>query len=609
MTATEISKMLASRADALVPYLFPNAKKSGSAWLVGSLSGEAGTSLSIKPNGGEGGMWKDFAGDPDDSGDLIGLWCRSRGLKLSDACREALAWLGVADNAPRLVRPPAPPKAFKRPALAGIEPLQSGGLVGQYLMGKRKLGLPILDRYGVRQFVSPQHGESVVFPITNPKGETVCLKYLAVQRAPDGKKTIWSSADSEDRLFGWRGIDEEAREVTICEGEIDALTLAGWNVNALSLPRGVEAHAWIDNDWDELARFDRINLCFDMDAAGQRAVDAVALRLGRERCWRVSLPAPHKDANDALLAGMDTPAFRACLDAASGFDPDTLKPASRFTDEVLAHEFSAALNPIGTQVPWQIPFRIRDGELTIVTGFSGAGKSLAWSHLIAADLAAGQSACIASLEIKPRKTLWILARQLLGFTPKEQKPIRDAMAWMDGKLWLFDNGGSAPPAKIFEAFAYAARRYGVKRFVIDSLLFCGFAEDDYNGQKKFAEECKNFAETYDAHLYLVCHSRKKEDESGTPGKFDVRGGAALTDAAFNGFSVWRNYKKTEALASAVTPEQRVKANELSDGGIKLWKQRETGDLPTLMLWLHAESGQFHERAGQYGTRYLPTPTT
>jgi len=606
MTATEISKLLASRGDELVPYLFPNAKKNGSAWLLGSINGEAGNSLSIKPNGGEGGMWKDFAGDADDSGDFIGLWCRARGLKLSEACKQALDWLGIADKPPALSRPPAPPKVFKRPALAGIEPLQSGGSVGQYLIGERKLALPVLDRYGVKQFDSPKHGPSIVFPITNPRGETVCLKYLALKREDGGKKTIWSSADSEDRLFGWRGIDENAREVTICEGEIDALTLAAWNINALSLPRGVEAHAWIDHDWEDLARFDRINLCFDMDAAGQKAVEAVALRLGKERCWRVRMPDPYKDANDALQDGLDAQGFRACMAAASGFDPDTLKAASRFTEEVLAHEFSAVSNPAGTQCPWNIPFRIRDGELTIVTGFSGAGKSLCWSHFIAADLAEGQNACIASLEIKPRKTLWILAKQLLGMTPKDHKPIRDAFSWMDGKVWIFDNGGSAPPSKIFEAFAYAARRYGVKRFVVDSLLFCGFAEDDYNGQKRFAEECKIFAEKYDCHLYLVCHSRKKEDESGTPGKFDVRGGAALTDAAFNGFSVWRNYKKTEALAGAVTAEQRVNANSLPDGGLKLWKQRETGELPQLSLWLHAESGQFHDRAGQYGIRYFKT---
>lgn len=601
MTTTEIAKLLAGRAEEVARLFFPNGKRSGNAWLVGSLSGEAGNSLSVLLSGEKAGVWKDFAGDPDDTGDMIGLWCRVKGVDVREARKQAVAFLGIEEKAPALMRPPTPAKVFKRPALAGIEPLQSGGEAGTYLIGERKLELAMLDRYGVKQFASPQHGPAIVFPITNPAGVTVCLKYLAVKRAPDGKKTIWSSADSEDRLFGWRGIEPDAREVVITEGEIDALTVAGWRLPALSLPRGVEAMAWIENDWEDLAPFDKIYLCFDSDAAGQKAVEAVALRLGRERCYRVSLPA--KDANAALLAGMDGQSFRQCLASASGFDPDTLKGAARFTDEVLTHEFAAVTNPTGTPAPWNIPFRVRDGELTIITGFSGAGKSLAWSHLIACDLAAGQPCCIASLEIKPRKTLWILARQLLGFTPKDAGPVREAMAWMDGKVWLFDSGGSAPPAKIFEAFSYAARRYGVKRFVIDSLLFCGFAEDDYNGQKQFAEACKVFAEKHDCHLYLVCHSRKKEDESGTPGKFDVRGGAAMTDACFNGISIWRNLAKADAIVDAETSDAKVRAASMPDGGIKIWKQRETGELPSIALWLHHDSGQFHEKQGQYGIRY------
>ena len=388
----------------------------------------------------------------------------------------------------------------------------------------------------------------------------------------------------------------------ITEGEIDALTVAGWGFDALSLPMGVEAMDWIDYDWDDLARVDKIYLCFDGDAAGQKALSAVALRLGIERCWSVKLP--HKDANECLQKGMTAQQFKAAIDASDGFDPEALKSSSRFTDEVIAHELEGSINPRGTQCPFNMPFRIRDGELTVVTGYSGHGKSLVLSQFIASDLEHGLPCCIASLEIKPRKTLWILLRQLLGSTPKTPAEVRAGFDWMDGKVWLFDSFGSTTPAKIFESFAYAARRYGVKRFVIDSLLYCGFAEDDYNGQKTFVENYMRFCAQYDVHGFLVCHSRKKEDETGNPGKFDVRGGAAITDAAWNGFSVWRNKKKSDKVAEAQTPEAKKYAMAEADGGIKMWKQRETGEEPSIMVWLNHDSGQFLSRPDEWPRKHI-----
>ena len=53
--------------------------------------------------------------------------------------------------------------------------------------------------------------------------------------------------------------------------------------------------------------------------------------------------------------------------------------------------------------------------------------------------------------------------------------------------------GSANTAEMIETFRYAARRYGVKQFVVDSLAKLGMAEDDYNGQKQAMESIVGFA--------------------------------------------------------------------------------------------------------------------
>ena len=191
MTATEIAAKLAERAQDVASLLLPGGKRSGNVWTVGSLAGEAGNSLSVVLTGQRAGVWKDFAGDPDDKGDLIGLWQAVKGITLREACAHALEFLGIADDSPVLYRPaPKPARTFVRPSTAGLEPLQSAGPVFDYLTKTRGLSLPILDRYGVQQFGATGSDLAIVFPTRNPAGETVCLKYLSLAREPSGKKRM-----------------------------------------------------------------------------------------------------------------------------------------------------------------------------------------------------------------------------------------------------------------------------------------------------------------------------------------------------------------------------------------------------------------------------------
>lgn len=614
MTATAIAHLLAPRCAEVAALLLPNGKRNGSQWIVGSVHGEVGNSLKVQLSGEKAGVWSDWADQT--KGDLIGLWQQARGVNLHDACEEALKFLGITDTAPNIrgVSAKAAPKVFVTPNTSQLEPLAGEAL--DYLVLTRRLKLSVLDAYGVKCLPGAEpDGPAICFPCPKPDGTPALLKYLAVRRKPDpekpGKlvKKLWSNADAEDQIFGIRAIPADSRSLDMTEGEIDALSLAGEGFPAVSLPRGVKALAWIDHCWDWLARFDRINLWFDADPEGQRCVDEVATRLGPARCWRVKTP--HKDANACLLAGFKRADFLACLNAALGFDPASLKGSDYYADKTIARALGTLLEAPGTPSPWPIPFRVRDGELTIISGFSGGGKSLVWSHLIAQDLAAGQTCCIASLEIEPDKTLAVLTRQLLGLTPRNETQWQEGFRWMSGKVWLVEPdtlGTAASNDQMFAAFDYAARRYGVKRFVVDSLLFCVDGEDDYNAQKNFVKRCKVFAATHACHLYLVCHSKKKEDEGDVPEKFDVRGGAGITDMAFNGFTVWRNYAKTKALAAAhgANAELKVAAEKLPDGKIVFWKQRETGELPILAVWLHFDSGQFHHQPGQYGIRYAKT---
>ncbi|MCX7120827.1 MAG: hypothetical protein NTZ67_03500 [Gammaproteobacteria bacterium] len=57
-------------------------------------------------------------------------------------------------------------------------------------------------------------------------------------------------------------------------------------------------------------------------------------------------------------------------------------------------------------------------------------------------------------------------------------------------------------------FLHAHLHYGVDVFLLDSLLKCNIAEDDYNAQKAFIEKLCDFKNKYACHVHVIVHPRK-----------------------------------------------------------------------------------------------------
>lgn len=115
-----LARDLLGRADSWVEQWFPNGRRDGHEWKVGSLAGEAGRSLSINLRTG---VWKDFASD-EGGGDLLSLYARSRGLGMLVAARE----LGLVRDdglasSPPLSSPPAQPTSASRSEWRPIVPV------------------------------------------------------------------------------------------------------------------------------------------------------------------------------------------------------------------------------------------------------------------------------------------------------------------------------------------------------------------------------------------------------------------------------------------------------------------------------------------------------
>jgi twinkle protein len=604
MNAGEISRMLANRAEAVCDFLLPNGKREGIKWLVGSVRGEAGESLTVTLSGAKAGIWSDFA-EPNNKGDLLDLWCAVKRITLSEALKEACNWLGI--KPPQFYQHKT--KTYRRP-VKKLEPISNNDIL-HYLIHKRKLQPETITAFKI----SSQNRE-IIFPYFR-NGELILVKYLQLDR-PQGKKGIRAEPNCEPCLFGWQALPENLREITITEGEIDAMSLHLYGFHALSVPFGAgggKKHEWLDHDFERLAVFDVIYLCFDQDDAGQAAVPELLDRLGRHRCRVVTLP--HKDANECLQKNITTAEIKACFANARSFDPQELKRAKEFAEYVIKEFYPPDGEDIGISPPWtsaKDKISFRPAELSIWTGINGHGKSQFLGQIILHTLQANVNVCIASLELKPQTLLMRLTRQASGLEYPSKNYIRAIHDWYGDKLWLFDLVGTAKSKRLLEVFLYARQRYGIEHFLIDSLLKCDIAEDDYNAQKAFIEQLCDFKNEHNCHIHLVVHPRKGSDEAKIPSKLDAKGTGAITDLADNCFTVWRNKKKEERIRKLadkkleLNDDTRKKIEEaLKEERDCQWicdKQRNGEWEGGISLWFDPKSMQYLYSRNQKPIRYV-----
>ena len=188
-------------------------------------------------------------------------------------------------------------------------------------------------------------------------------------------------------------------------------------------------------------------------------------------------------------------------------------------------------------------FRIRMGEVTLVTGYSGHGKS-AWLNQCMLGLMKQEKTMIASFEMLPKATLGRMTQQTGEANPNYEY-IKDFLNKLEHNLYLYDPEGETTAEKVIEVIYYCAEKLGVKLMVIDSLMKCSIAEDDLNKQKAFANKLAVAARDLGIHIFIVAHSRKTVSEHDNASKFDVAGSANLTNLVDNVISVHRNKKREE----------------------------------------------------------------
>lgn len=260
-------------------------------------------------------------------------------------------------------------------------------------------------------------------------------------------------------------------------------------------------------------------------------------------------------------------------------------------------------------LPWpktRDNFDFRKGEVTVWAGQNGHGKSLVTSMVALSLIGQEQKICIASFEMKPHMTVQRMARMYAGMNPfSPEFQVRDGLSaidalydefggWVDKRLWIYDQQGTADRELIIGMVRYCATELGLHHVVIDNLAKVVTGEDDYNAQKSFVDEMTAVARDCQIHIHIVHHLKKPSKETDLPDKNDLKGSGAIADQVDNIILVFRNKAKEIALRTGKNGEKDQEPDQV----LFIRKQRNyegSGDgEPQINLWFDMDSQQYRE---------------
>ena len=414
------------------------------------------------------------------------------------------------------------------------------------------------------------HPAATTRPADQPAGKYVIKRIKMRALAGKGMQRILPKGGGW-AFFGWHTVQSTHRQVVLTEGEYDAMAVSqalatlpeghalhSKNLPAISLPNGCNSlpPALLPH----LEQFDKIYLWLDNDKPGQEAAEKFARKLGIHRCFVVRPPVdmanPPKDANDALRA---TTAFLtevaedkhplaekalipSLLAAAQPLFHNRLETFASLRGEVLRNirvpESLASGTPTSSLPTVSRKLKgFRKGELVILTGSTGCGKTTLLSQMSLDFVKSGAATLWGSFEIRNARLLEKMLQQYAGanlkaISPDRLEQVADDFESLPMRFMNFHAGSDL--GQVLEAMDFAVYRDDVQHIIIDNLQFMmprynvpglnvapgpgggsstGMRSnfDKFNTQDAVIDELRRFATEKEVNIILVIHPRKEDD--------------------------------------------------------------------------------------------------
>lgn len=272
-----------------------------------------------------------------------------------------------------------------------------------------------------------------------------------------------------------------------------------------------------------------------------------------------------------------------------------VKPASEYAEDLKARIRQTELIGDKTGFVCDKSFRFRPNEITIWTGFKGHGKSLMLSQSMLGWMQRGKKVFVCSPEFHPVELLYRFLIQIIGNSDPTEDEADVLIDFASRTLWLYDVQASLKPHDVPALCRWVCENINPDHIVIDSLMKCGLAPDDYSGQKKLVDQIQTVAHQNPVHIHVVAHARKGNSDEKPAKLHDIKGASEIADLAENVISVWRNKPKEQAISQGDDTY-----NGDPDAMFIVEAQRNAGGwIGTVPLNYHPDAMVFYENGRDY----------
>lgn len=397
-------------------------------------------------------------------------------------------------------------------------------------------GRGISEEVSKRYHITTQIGKPniIVFPFYDQDGVLRSVKYRKANfdKSKDKNKE-WFESDTMPLLFGMdqcSGFDR----LVITEGQIDALSLIEAGIpNAVSVPTGARGFTWLENCRNWVNNFQEIVVFGDNEKGHITLADDLMSKVqSKIRIVRQVDYLGEKDANDILRKYGKEPLIAAVNNA---------EVPKLSNVKMLSDVKSVDLNKLD-----RIRTNIREldkviggliyGQLVLLTGERGHGKSTFMSQLICEALDQNESVFIYSGELADFHFKAWLDSQLAGLEHmtaesdiygnisgyRVNEDAQEAInVWYRDKAYIYDNSyidTDNEQETILETVENVIRQYGTRLICIDNLMAamdCSANENLYQAQSTFVGKLKRLAMRYNVCIILVAHPRKMNKDGFT----------------------------------------------------------------------------------------------
>ena len=434
------------------------------------------------------------------------------------------------------------------------------------------------------------------YPYHDSNGTTIAYK----NRVVASKEMFTEGNFQSSRLFGQHLFPAGGKFVTVCEGELDALSayeLTGSKWACLSIKTGAAgAVRDIKANFEYLNSFDTVVICFDADKAGREAAAAVAEVFEPNKCKIVHMDL--KDASDYLKANKREE-FTRLWWAAQPYTPAGIINLGDMSDALYTEENAhTCLYPFDGLN--KLLYGIRTGELITLTAGTGTGKSSVMRELMHHVLKSTEDNIgVISLEENTRNTVFHLmsveaGQRLYIKEVRNQFSNEQLREWEQKtvgtrRFFAFDHFGSLGTTEILNRVRFMVKVLDCKWVFLDhlSILVSGLeGEDERKNIDHLMTKLRSLVEETRCALILVSHLRRaaSSDRGHEDGRAvslsHLRGSQAIAQLSDGVIALERDQQADDPNTANTTTIRVLKNRYAGETGVAchLFFDKDTGRL-------------------------------